>query len=83
MPTHRSFAIQKIFDLHEKKGYKPETLFVASNLFDRYLCAIGPGSIRQNMLTPIAATCMLMAAKLEEPISPSFNRMIALLTPQE
>lgn len=27
----------------------------------------------------LAATCLLMAAKLEQPISPSFNRMIALL----
>jgi hypothetical protein len=37
----RSYGIQKIFDLHMKKDYKPETLFVAAGILDRYLYMIG------------------------------------------
>lgn len=37
----RSYAIQKIFDLHIKKDYKIETLFIACNILDRYLFTIG------------------------------------------
>jgi len=33
----RSYGIQKIFDLHQKKDYKVETLFIATNIFDRYI----------------------------------------------
>lgn len=33
----RSYAVQKIFDLHVKKEYKIETLFIAVSIFDRYL----------------------------------------------
>lgn len=40
--THdRSYGIQKIFDLHMKKEYKPESLFVAAAIFDRYINAVG------------------------------------------
>jgi hypothetical protein len=31
----------------------------------------------------LATICVLMAAKLEQPISPSFNRLIGMLTPEE
>ena len=37
----RSYGIQKIFDLHMKKDYKPETLFIAAGILDRYLYMIG------------------------------------------
>ena len=40
-PDERLKGIQKIFDLHMKKDYKRETLFVAANIFDRYLFMIG------------------------------------------
>ena len=33
----RSYGIQKIFDLHMKKDYKVETLFIATGIFDRYI----------------------------------------------
>jgi hypothetical protein len=38
----RSFGIQKIFSLHQSKDYKEETLFIAANIFDRYIACIGP-----------------------------------------
>jgi hypothetical protein len=39
--VERSYGIQKIFDLHLKKEYKNETLFVATQIFDRYINAVG------------------------------------------
>jgi hypothetical protein len=33
----RSYGIQKIFDLHMRKDYKSETLFIAAGIFDRYI----------------------------------------------
>ena len=42
MSSHdRSYGIQKIFDLHQKKEYKPESLFVAAAIFDRYIDSVG------------------------------------------
>ena len=37
----RSFGIQKIFDLHQKKEYKEETVFIAAGIFDRYIAMVG------------------------------------------
>ncbi len=37
----RSYAVQKIFDLHARKDYKVETLFTACSIMDRYLHKIG------------------------------------------
>lgn len=37
----RSYGIQKIFDLHQKKDYKVETLFIATGIFDRYIFNVG------------------------------------------
>lgn len=31
----------------------------------------------------LATICLLLAAKMEQPISPSFNRLIGLLTEEE
>lgn len=47
---------------------------------DRYLAYLA--SLRTAVapdLTALATIAVLMSAKLEQPISPSFNRMIALL----
>ena len=86
MPSLASFSYQDrerlvsiIQDLSKKKEYKQETMHLAANLADRYLSI----SIQQGKSVPnlfcLGATVMLMAAKLEQPISPSFNRMIRLL----
>ena len=79
----RSFGIQKIFDLHQKKDYKEETLFIASSIFDRYINIVGVGHFNKNLTVHLATIAVLMSAKLEQPISPSFTRMINLLSPDE
>jgi len=81
--TMRSYGIQKIFDLHFKKEYKEETLFIAASIFDRYINIIGVGNFNKNLTIHLATISVLMSAKLEQPISPSFTRMINLLAPEE
>lgn len=54
-----------------------ETLHLAVSIIDRYLAALGT-SPAPNLLH-LATAAILMGAKLEQPISPSFNRMISLL----
>ena len=39
--TDRTYGIQRILYLHEQKGYKPEALFAAANVFDKYIEAVG------------------------------------------
>ena len=79
----RSFGIQKIFDLHQKKDYKEETLFIAASIFDRYINIIGVNSFSKGLVVHLSTIAVLMSAKLEQPISPSFTRMINLLSPEE
>jgi hypothetical protein len=79
----RSYAVQKIFDLHIRKEYKIETLFVAVSIFDRFLASTGHWAFPRDQVCLLATTSILMAAKLEQPISPSFLRMIGLLTEDE
>lgn len=85
MPTisDRSYAVQKIFALQQEKQYKIETVFTAVGIYDRYLNCIGHFNFPRNKVCLLATVSILMAAKLEQPISPSFNRMISLLTAEE
>jgi len=79
----RSYGIQKIFDLHQKKDYKEETLFIAANIFDRYVNMVGVTNFNKMNIVQLSTISVLMSAKLEQPISPSFTRMINLLSPEE
>jgi len=79
----RSYGIQKIFDLHSKKDYKEETLFIACGIFDRYINMVGPEAFPKGTACSLATISVLMSAKLEQPISPSFTRMINLLNSDE
>ena len=55
-----------------------ETLFLTVNLFDNYLTKTKDEE-RISCLGSIVVACILIAAKLEEPITPNFNNMCKLL----
>jgi len=42
---NRDYVIKKIIDLHGKKEYKPESLFIAAGIMDRYVQLTGPQNI--------------------------------------
>lgn len=69
--------------MHIKKEYKNETLFVATSIFDRYINSVGASNFPKSQIVCLSTISILMAAKLEQPISPSFTRMISLLTEEE
>lgn len=71
--------VMLIEDLHILKDYKLETLFLAVSIADRYLVEIAVEGKAAPCLISLAVVCILMAAKMNQPISPSFTRMITLL----
>ena len=68
-----------IEDLHRHKGYKIDTLFLAVSIADRYLVNLAVEGQKAPCLVTLGVTCLLMAAKLEQPMHPSFNIMVRLL----
>ena len=56
---------------------------MAANILDHYILSIGVKNFPRMKMVHLATISILMAAKLEQPISPSFSRMISLLTEQE
>lgn len=81
--TDRGYIVQKIFDLHDKKQYRSETVFTAMNILDRYLAQIGFWVFPRNQACLLATTSILVAAKIEEKFAPSFEYMLTFLTEEE
>ena len=77
----RSYAVQKIFELHNEKQYKCATLFTAVYTFDNYLAKVDHWTFNREDLCLLATAALLIAAKVEEPESPNFKRMISHLNP--
>ena len=78
----RLYMVTVICEVHKLKGYKEETLYLACSLADRYLAALTLIEHPSPCLIRLGFVCILMAAKLEEPIQPSFNRMVRLVQQQ-
>ena len=76
---NRALLVKQITDLYKEKKYKNETLHLAVSIADRFLALCAEKGKRSPFAATLAVVAMLMAAKLEQPISPSFSRMITLL----
>ena len=74
--------VNLIEQIHAVKEYRTETLFLAVSLMDKYLAILTIDNKSPPCLITLSVTCLLMAAKLAQPISPSFTRMISLLKQQ-
>lgn len=62
-----------IENLHSKKCYSEETLFIAVGLVDRYLINILILEIDAPCLVDLAVTCLMVAAKLNQHLRPKFD----------
>jgi hypothetical protein len=62
---NREYVARKIIDLHEKKGYKPETLFVAMGIMDHYVMIAGANNILNSQFAALATISVLISAKFE------------------
>lgn len=69
-------------ELCKEKGYREETHYLAVSIFDRYLKHVHQ-SMKREELPLLVATSTIIAAKLEQPMTPSIKRMIKLLTIEE
>lgn len=56
-----------MIELNLKRNYEIDTLFMAVNIMDRYLAAIGPNNFNASNMDLLACSCLLLAAKLEQP----------------
>ena len=79
-PEKRAHIVNLLMHIHKQKKYKMDTFYIAVSLMDRYLKHVCESADKKIPAGPaLAVICMLMAAKLEQPVSPSFNRMITCL----
>ena len=78
----RKHMVTLMEDLNRIKEYKEETLFLAASIADRYLVNLTVKQQTAPCLIRLAIISILMAAKLEQPIQPSFNRMVKLVADQ-
>jgi hypothetical protein len=58
-------------------------LFVAAGIFDRYISTLGIQNFKKENVVSLSTISILMSSKLEQPVSPSFTRMINLLSEEE
>ena len=68
-----------IEELHGIKEYKPQTLFTAVRIADRYLALSLDKGQPLPCLVTLALTSLLLGAKLEEPMGPSVDMLLKLL----
>ena len=77
-PEERGRIIDTLISLHTAKKYKQATFYCAVGICDRYLRRRADQKFagRWDDYATLATVCLLMAAKLEQPMSPDFNMMI-------
>ena len=77
--AYRESMVSFIQTLHRLKRYRAETFYIAVSIADRYLATL---TNECPYLALLSVTTLIMAAKLNEPINPSFAVMNQLLTNQ-
>jgi len=79
--SQREKIIKLVIELHKQKEYKFATLSLAVSIVDRYLLLLSKLPRKASPVNGVALSCvsLLVAAKLEQTISPSYLRMISLL----
>lgn len=65
-----------MIELNLKRQYEIDTLFMAINVMDRYLSSLGHWNFPQDKIDLLACSCLLIAAKLEQPQVPNYQNMI-------
>jgi len=61
------------------KKYKDETLYLAISIADRYLVNLAVQKEKSPCLVTLSVTALLIAAKVEQPMAPSYPSMDQLV----
>ncbi|KAJ7804716.1 nime/cyclinb [Mycena leptocephala] len=69
----RAVLVDWLIQVHTRFRLTPETLFLCTNLIDRFLSA---RAISPSRLQPVGMVCLLIASKVEETISPAITNFI-------
>lgn len=77
----RRYAIQLMIDLQRARNYYVETLTMAVQIFDRFmfLVTMGHCTFDEKRLNSLVCTCLIIAAKFEQPKKPDLYNMINAL----
>lgn len=67
---NRDILVNWIIKIHNKFGLLPETLYLAINIMDRFLCE---EVVQLNRLQLVGTSCLFIASKYEEIYSPSIK----------
>ena len=71
----REGVVALISELHKSKNYRVETMFIAFGILDKYLAEVVHHglTVKDLDLVHLSAVCRLLGAKLQQPLTPSFN----------
>ena len=78
---NRRYAIQLMIELQTIRQYYIETLIMAVIIFDRFMMLVTMGhcDFDESRLYTLVCTCLIIAAKFEQPKKPDFYNMINAL----
>ena len=65
------------------KGYKELTLYMAVNIVDLYLAKLAERGLPVPPIITLGVVSLLIAVKMNEPISPNFSNMIHLISSKQ
>lgn len=74
--------MHRLLKLWKQKSYRLETLFLAANILDRVLAKDFKMVSKPSMILYVV-TSLILAAKIEQPMTPSISRMLSLLSESE
>ena len=78
----RQAMVLLIEELHSIKQYRELTFYFAVNIADRYLAKLVAKGASPPDIVCLGVTCLLIAAKMNEPLGPNFGNMVLLINQQ-
>lgn len=75
----RYTMVQLIEQIHQMKGYRYETLFLAVNIADRYLAMLAVLHKETPSLIELGVISIMLAAKTNEHLAPSYYNIIKII----
>ena len=71
-----------MIEIWSARNYYAETLIMAAQIFDRFMLMVTSGlcPFDYGKVPILVCTCIVIAAKFEQPKKPSFNNMILAMT---
>ena len=79
----RQTIVLLIEEISSIKGYKELTLYLAVNIADKYLAELAKQGLAAPPIVTLGVVSLLLAVKMNEPISPNLSNMVHLITSKQ